>query len=69
MLCDFFDNPPKMNFRFVAVAVGAGTGAASLYGSGSTKMMLLLAAPAPQHCLKEYVYGHYDLVLNFPPSA
>jgi hypothetical protein len=39
-----------MNITFGAVGAGAGTGATSRYGSGSTKMMRLLAAPAPQHC-------------------
>jgi hypothetical protein len=32
-----------------------GAGAASRYGSGSTKMMQLLAAPAPHHCLQEWI--------------
>jgi hypothetical protein len=39
---------PMLNIKFGTGAVGAG----SRYGSGSTKMMRLLAAPAPQHCLK-----------------
>jgi hypothetical protein len=41
---DIFYYPPMMNIK-----VGTGAGAASLYGSGSTKIMRLLAAPAPQH--------------------
>jgi hypothetical protein len=38
-------------------AVGAGAGAASRYGSGSgsDQKMGLLAAPAPQHCIKPLV--------------
>jgi hypothetical protein len=53
-----------------AVGAGAvGAGAASRYGSGSDKKMRLLAAPAPQHCLKklilsdfaEFLYGQRNL--------
>jgi hypothetical protein len=53
-----------LNIRFGAGAIGAGAigagaigagavraGDASRSGSGSTKMMRLLEAPAPQHCL------------------
>jgi hypothetical protein len=52
---DIFINPPMFNLKFVAGAVG--TGAASRFGSGfgSSKTMLLLAALAPQHCLKQSV--------------
>jgi hypothetical protein len=32
-----------------------GAGAAPLYGSGSDQKMRLLAAPAPQHCIKGIV--------------
>jgi hypothetical protein len=40
-----------LNISLEAGAVGAGAGAASFYGSGSSKIMQLLAAPAPQHCI------------------
>jgi hypothetical protein len=43
-----------LNINVIAGAVGAGTEAVSRCGSdsfsGSTKMIRLLAAPAPQHC-------------------
>jgi hypothetical protein len=41
-VCDIFNNTPVLNIKYEA-------GAASRYGSCSTKMMRLLAAPAPQH--------------------
>jgi hypothetical protein len=39
---DIFNYAPMMNIKFEVEA-------ASRYGSGTTKMMSLLAAPAPQH--------------------
>jgi hypothetical protein len=53
VVCDIFDNLPMLNIRFGAGAVGPRAGAASRCDSSSTKTMRLLAAPAPQHCLKE----------------
>jgi hypothetical protein len=55
IVCDIFINPPGFNLNFGDGAAGA----ASHYGSGSTKMMRLLAAPAPQHCKK---HNHYDRI-------
>jgi hypothetical protein len=43
----FFQNISMYGIRF-----GAGAASRCGTGSGSTKMMQLLAAPAPQHCLK-----------------
>jgi hypothetical protein len=44
-LCHLKKKLSMLNLTFGAVSAGA----ASVYGSGSTKMMRLLAAPAPQH--------------------
>jgi hypothetical protein len=55
-LVTFFQNLSMFSIGFVAGAVGAG--AASWFGSGSTKMMQLLAAPAPQHCPKVSIPLH-----------
>jgi hypothetical protein len=44
------DIAPKLNIKFGAGAIGVwiiGAGATSCYGSGSNKIMMLLAAPAP----------------------
>jgi hypothetical protein len=39
-------------FNTIVGAEAVGAGAASRYGSGSDQMMRLLAATAPQHCIK-----------------
>jgi hypothetical protein len=57
-VCDIFSAPPVFIIKFGAGAGADGARAASCYGSGSAKMMQLLAAPAPQHCLKQ---GHFEL--------
>jgi hypothetical protein len=53
VVCDIFENLPILNIRFGAEAVGTRAGSASRCDYGSTKTMRLLAAPAPQYCLKE----------------
>jgi hypothetical protein len=46
------------------VGTGAvGAGVASRYDSGSAQMMRLLAAPAPQHCMKHCKTFHSSLLL------
>jgi hypothetical protein len=47
--CAIFLKLSMLNITFGAGTIGTRAGAASRYSSGSTKMMRLLAAPAPQH--------------------
>jgi hypothetical protein len=50
IVCDIFINPPVCWNR----SRRSSSGSTSRYGSGSTKMMQLLATPAPQHWYSIY---------------
>jgi hypothetical protein len=55
-----------LNITFGAFVAGAG--AASRYGSGFTKMMRLLAAPAPQHCFSVVYFIQYNVYMLLTDS-